>query len=147
MDQGILLFVFEAAPQPMDLTAFAGLTLVSETMLALSLDEVVRERLQLRARQRGYDAFDKLHALVLVQAAGGDCVEDVRILARDAGLVRLLARPLPSPDALHDFLRAFHDEAQFAGRPGAGVAWIPDENAALEALAAVIITRCWCSGR
>lgn len=137
MDQGILPFVFEAAPQPMDLTAFAGLTLVSETMLALGLDEVVREHLQLRERQRGYDEFDKLHALVLVQAAGGDCVEDVRILARDAGLARLLARPLPSPDALHDFLGAFHDEAQFAGRPAAGVAWIPDENAALGVLAAV----------
>jgi hypothetical protein len=137
VDQGILPFVFEAAGQPMDLTAFAGLTLVSETMLALGLDEVVRERLQLRARQRGYDEFDKLHALVLVQAAGGDCVEDVRILARDAGLGRLLARPLPSPDALHDFLGAFHDEVQFAGRPAAGVAWIPDETAALGALAAV----------
>lgn len=137
MDQGILPFVFEAALQPMDLTAFAGLTLVSETMLALGLDGVVREHLQLRERQRGYGEFDKLHALVLVQAAGGDCVEDVRILARDAGLARLLARPLPSPDALHDFLGAFHDEAQFAGRPTAGVAWIPDENAALGALAAV----------
>lgn len=137
VDQGILPFIFETAPQPMDLTAFAGLTLVSETMLALGLDEVVREHLQLRARQRGYEEFDKLQALVLVQAAGGDCVEDVRILARDAGLVRLLARPLPSPDALHDFLGAFHDEAQVAGRPGAGVAWIPDENAALGALAAV----------
>lgn len=137
MDQGILPFVFEAAPQPMDLTAFAGLALVSETMLALGLDEVVRERLQLRERQRGYKEFDKLHALVLVQAAGGDCVEDVRVLARDAGLVRLLARPLPSPDALHDFLGAFHIEDQFAGRPAAGVAWIPDESRALQALAAV----------
>lgn len=124
----------------MDLTAFAGLTLVSETMLALGLDEVAREHLRLRERQRGYDEFDKLHALVLVQAAGGDCVEDVRILARDTGLVRLLARPLPSPDALHDFLGAFHDEAQFADRPGAGVAWIPAENTALEALAAVNTT-------
>jgi len=137
VDQGILPFVFEAAVQPMDLTAFAGLALVSETMLALGLDEVVRERLQLRERQRGYDEFDKVHALVLVQAAGGDCVEDVRILARDAGLGRLLARPLPSPDALHDFLGAFHDEAQFASRPAAGVAWIPEETGELEALAAV----------
>jgi DDE family transposase len=137
VDQRILPFVFEAAPQPMDLTAFAGLALVSETMLALGLDEVVRERLPLRARQRGYDEFDKLHALVLVQAAGGDCVEGVRILARDAGLVRLLARPLPSPDALHDFLSAFHDEAQFAARPAPGVAWIPDERPPLGALAAV----------
>jgi len=121
----------------MDLTAFAGLTLVSETMLALCLDELVCEHLRLRERRRGYDEFDKLHALVLVQAAGGDCVEDVRILSRDAGLIRLLARALPSPDALHDFLGAFHDEVQFRGRPGSGTAWIPEENAALEALAAV----------
>ena len=137
MAQGILPFVFEAAAQPMDLTAFAGLALVSETMLALGLDEVVGERLHLRHRQRGYDEFDKLQALVLVQAAGGECVEDVRILARDTGLGRLLARPLPSPDALHDFLGGFHDAPQFATRPGAGVAWIPDESAALGALTAI----------
>jgi hypothetical protein len=137
MGQGILPFVFEAAPQPMDLTALAGLTLVSETMLALGLEEVTRERLRLRERQRGYDEFDKLHALVLVQAAGGECVEDVRILARDAGLIRLLGRPLPSPDALHDFLGAFHDDSQFKDRPGVGVAWIPEESGALEALAGV----------
>lgn len=137
MDQGILPFVFEAAPRPMDLTAFAGLTLVSETMLALCMDKVTQERLQLRERQRGYNEFDKLHALVLVQAAGGDCVEDVRILARDTGLVRLLGRSLPSPDALHDFLGTFHDEAQFKDRPGSGAAWIPEENAELQALAAI----------
>ena len=135
MDQGILPFVFEAATQPMDLTAFAGLTLVSETMLALCLDKVVQERLQLRERQRGYDEFDKLHSIVLLQAAGGDCVEDIRILSRDAGLVRLLGRPLPSPDALHDFLAAFHDESQYKDRPGIGTAWIPEENNALKALA------------
>lgn len=145
MDQGILPFVFEAAAQPMDLTAFAGLALVSETMLALGLDEVVRERLQLRERQRGYDEFDKVHALVLVQAAGGDCVEDVRILARDAGLGRLLARPLPSPDALHDFLGAFHDEAQFARRPPEGVAWIRTRTRRWRRWRPSI--RRWCSGR
>ena len=120
----------------MDLTAYAGLTLVSETMLALGLDDVVSKRLRLRERTRGYGEFDKLHAVVLVQAAGGECVEDVRVLARDAGLVRLVERPLPSPDALHDFLAAFHDEAQLAQRPGEG-AWIPEEPAALRALGAV----------
>jgi hypothetical protein len=134
----------------MDLTALAGLTLVSETVLALGLEELVRERLQMRARRRGYSEFDKLHALVLVQATGGDCVEDVRILARDAGLVRLLARPLPSPNALHDFLGAFHDETQFRNRPGVGVAWIPEENAALEALAGInqaLVQRAAAKGR
>ena len=68
-----------------------------------------------------------------IQAAGGECVEDVRVLARDGGLTRLLHRPLPSPDALHDFLGTFHDEPQMGQRPGAG-AWIPAENAALQAL-------------
>lgn len=134
--QGILPFVFEAAPQPMDLTARAGLTLVSETMLALGLDDIVRSRLRLRTRDRGFSEFDKVQAVVLVQAAGGECVEDVRVLARDAGLVRLLGQALPSPDALHDFLAGFHDDALVVARPPEG-AWIPEESAALAALAAV----------
>lgn len=120
----------------MDLTAHAGLTLVSETLLALGLDTVVRDCLRVRMRRRGYREFDKLQAIVLVQAAGGECVEDVRVLARDGGLTRLLHRPWPSPDALHDFLASGHDEAQMARRPAPG-AWIPPEPVALAALAAV----------
>lgn len=136
MGQDSLPFQFESAPRPMDLTAHAGLTLVAETLLALSLDDLVREDLRVRVRRRGYMEFDKLQAIVLIQAAGGECVEDVRVLARDAGLRRLLHRRLPSPDALHDFLAGFHDDVQMAQRPGAG-AWIPEEHAALQALAAV----------
>jgi len=67
----------------MDLTAHAGLPLVSETLLALGLDAVVRDELRLRVRHRGYSEFDKLHACVLTHAAGGECVEDIRVLARD----------------------------------------------------------------
>lgn len=133
MGQGLLPFRFDVAPRPMDLTARAGLPLVAETLLALGVDSLVREGLRLRVRQRGYAEFDKLQAIVLIQAAGGECVEDVRVLARDAGLPRLLHRRFPSPDALHDFLARFHDEAQLAQRPAAG-AWIPAESPALQAL-------------
>ena len=117
MGQGLLPFRFEAAPRPMDLTAHAGLPLIAETLLALGVDGLVRAGLRLRTRQRGYGEFDKLQALVLVQAAGGDCVEDVRVLARDAGLARLLHRRFPSPDALHHFLAGFPDERLLAQRP------------------------------
>jgi hypothetical protein len=120
----------------MDLTARAGLTLIAETLLALGVDALVRDGLRLRARRRGYAEFDKLQAIVLIQAAGGACVEDVRVLARDAGLTRLLHRRFPSPDALHDFLANFHDEAPMAQRP-AGGAWIPAESPILQALAAI----------
>ena len=82
--------------------------MVSETMLALGLDELVRSHLRVRSRRRGCAEFDRLHAIVLMQTAGGECLEDVRALARDAGLRRLLRPPWPSPDALHDFLAAFH---------------------------------------
>lgn len=136
MGQGLLPFRFEPAPRPMDLTAHAGLPLVAETLLALGVDALVRDGLRLRTRQRGYAEFDKLQAIVLIQAAGGDCVEDVRVLARDPGLTRLLHRRFPSPDALHDFLARFHDEAQMAQRPSTG-AWIPAEPPALQALAAL----------
>jgi DDE family transposase len=120
----------------MDLTAHAGLTLIAETLLALGVDALVRDGLRLRTRQRGYAEFDKLQAIVLIQAAGGDRVEDVRVLARDAGLTRLLHRGFPSPDALHDFLARFHDEAQMVQRPSTG-AWIPAESPALAALGAL----------
>ena len=128
--------MFESAPQPMDLTARAGLTLVTETMLALGMEELVEARLPLRERQRGYSEFDKLHALVLVQAAGGDCVEDARILPGTPGGCGLVDRPWPSPDALHDFLTAFHDEEAAGARPADG-AWIPAESPALRGLAEI----------
>jgi hypothetical protein len=120
----------------MDLTARAGLTLVSEAMLALGLEELVGDRLSVRRRKRGFSEFDKLHALVLVQAAGGECIEDVEVLARDAGLLRLVGRAWPSPDALHAFLASFHDDAQMRSRPVEG-AWIPQETEPLRALAEV----------
>jgi hypothetical protein len=136
MAQGILPFIFEAAPRPMDLTAHAGLTLVAETMLALGLDAAVEEGLRLRVRQRGFAEYAKLQALVLRLAAGGECVEDVRLLAGDAGLARLLGGEVPSPDTLYDFLAACHDEAALAQRPAEG-AWIPAERPELQALHAV----------
>jgi hypothetical protein len=123
----------EAASRPMDLTAQAGLTLVSETLLALGSDELAARELCLHARRRGYTSFEKLQWLVLLLAAGGERVEDIRVLGRDAGLCRLLSRRAPSPDALHDFLGAFHDESLMASRTPEG-AWIAPESAALEGL-------------
>jgi len=128
--QGFLPFIFEAAARPMDLTAQAGLTLVAETMLALGLDDVVRGNLRVRRRRRGLSEFDKVAAVVLLQAAGGDRVEDIRVLRGDEGLCRLLGTTMPSPDGLHRFLRLFHDAALLRNRPPTG-AWIAPESAGL----------------
>jgi hypothetical protein len=120
----------------MDLTAQAGLVLVAETMMALDLEDVVRAALRVRQRRRGFSEYDKMQAIVLLLAAGGECVEDVRVLRADAALSRLLERGAPSADALSSFLLSFHDDEAMKQRPEEG-AWIPDENATLRSLGRV----------
>ena len=99
--QGILPFVFELGEQD-EVTARAGLPLVVETMRALGLEEVAREELRLAKRESEFPPEQKLEALVTLIAAGGDRVEDIRILGEDKGLERLLGRPLgitPAPSS------------------------------------------------
>lgn len=132
--QGLLPFVLEGMKHHSDLTAQAGLTLVAETMLALGLDDVVGRRLALRRRRRGFGEFELILAAVLLQAAGGDRVEDIRVLRGDEGLQELLTHAIPAPDALHRFLRACHDDEEMARRPPQQGAWIPRENDVLRVL-------------
>lgn len=134
--QGLLPFAIDADATTMALTAHAGLTLVAEALLALGVDELVGRGLRVRKRRRGFSEFEKLQAIVLVLAAGGERVEDVRVLARDEGLSTLLGRKFPSPDALHDFLGGFHDEEIEKQRPEEG-AWIAPESESLARLAEV----------
>lgn len=134
--QGILPFVIECGERE-DVTARAGLPLVVETMRALGLDDLAREELPEPRRQRGFAPEEKLEALVTLIAAGGDRIEDVRILSEDKGLERMLEGPLPSPDALLDFLGQFHDPACWAGRPVEKKAYVPSESAGLRGLEAI----------
>ena len=140
MTRGILPFDVELAERSDAVTGRAGLPLVVETMRALGLDQAISQQLRIRERASGYSELEKIEALVLLMASGGECVDDIRVLAADPGLLRLLDRErLPSSDALLNFLYAFHDgelikEAQQSRAPGT-LAYIPEENAALAGLA------------
>jgi hypothetical protein len=119
-------------------TARAGLPLVVEALHATRLDEEVDDQLSGCQRDRVYSALEKIEALVLLVAAGGDRIEDIRILSEDKGLLRLLDRVLPSPDALLDFLGSFDDPAAFAARPADEASFVPPENVPLRALGEVL---------
>ena len=141
MSQGLLPYVVEAVADGADVTGRAGLPLVLETLRALGLDQVIAEQIQVRERQSGYTEAEKLEALILLLAAGGTCLDDIRVLHADTGLRRLLGRRLPSADRLRHFLYAFHDDQLIAQaqaqRPPDTVAYIPAENAALHGLGGV----------
>jgi hypothetical protein len=131
--QGILPFVLELAERD-DVTARVGLPLVVETMRAMGLDELVANELPEPKRERGFAPEHKLEAIVTLIAAGGDRMEDVRVLSEDKGLEKLLGAPFPSPDTLLDFLGAFHDPTCFEARPPDKAAWVPPESEGLRAL-------------
>jgi hypothetical protein len=141
MSQGLLPYQVEVVERADTVTGRAGLPLVLETMRALGLDRAIAQHVQVRERQSGYTETEKIEALVLLLAAGGDCLDDIALLQADAGLRRLLGRRFPSADTLRHFLYAFHDEALIAQaqarRPPDRVAYIPAENAALQGLARV----------
>ena len=134
--QGILPFVIERGERE-DVTARAGLPLVVETLRALGVEELAQAELPAPKRRRGFTPAPKLETLVTLLAAGGDRVEDVRVLSEDKGLERLLGGPLPSPDALLDFLGQFHDPECWAQRPPEKKAYVPPESVGLRGLDAV----------
>jgi Transposase DDE domain group 1 len=141
MSQRLLPYTVETVPEGDGLTSRAGLPLVLETMRALGLDRAIAQHVQVRERRSGYSETEKIEALVLLLAAGGDCLDDIAVLQADGGLRRLVGRPFPSADTLRHFLYACHDErliaAAQAQRPAGQVAYIPAENAALQGLARV----------
>jgi len=141
MSQALLPYAVEVVEGADTVTGRAGLPLVLETLRALGLEPVIREQVRVRERQSGYSEVEKVEALILLLAAGGTCLDDIRVLQADGGLRRLLGRRLPSADRLRHFLYACHDDQLIAQaqaqRPPDRVAYIPAENAALQGLGRV----------
>ncbi len=131
--QGILPFVLKLGERE-DITSRAGLPLVVETSRALRLDEEARNLFGPPRRKDDFGADEQIETLATLIAAGGDRIEDIRILGEDKGLVRLLGRPFASPDSLLDFLNSFHDEQCWNDRPPDKKAFVPPESAKLQAL-------------
>lgn len=135
--QGILPFVMRECKQRESVTAWGGLPLVVEASRALGVDDAARAHLPQPKRKGGFTPSEKLETLITLIAAGGDRVEDIRILDEDKGLAAMLDTPLPSPDALLAFLHQFHDQSTLDERPEEKAAFVPRESAALAGLAEV----------
>jgi hypothetical protein len=121
-----------------DVTARAGLPLVVEALRAVRLDEEIDARLHVGRCDRVYSPSEKVEALALLIGAGGDRMEDIRVLSDDKGLLRLLDRGLPSPDTLLDFLSTFDDPDAQAARPSDEDSFVPAESAPLRTLGEIL---------
>lgn len=112
--QTVLGFKLEATND--HLTAHAGLALLGEFMHGLGFSRWVSQAMPKPGSGRGYAADAYLTPLVLMLNGGGRALEDLRMLAHDAALARILKRgTLPSTDAVGDWLRRMGNETGLTG--------------------------------
>ena len=132
-------FAIAAVPMEATLTARAGLSVVSRALRSLGLPGQCDAHVKVKQRGRGFTAGQLVEALVMLNAAGGDCKDDMQALREDDGIGKMLGYTVPSPRCVGDFLEAFHNRgnvlaAQQAARAQERLAFIPEETAALEGL-------------
>ena len=110
---------FEIDPRPLDEMAspHAGLLATSRAFRSLRIPDLVAANLKLKKRQRGCSDAQYIESVVLLQTAGGDCPEDMSLLAGDDCLERGLGFALPKASAVRGFLNRFHDEKLELARP------------------------------
>ena len=157
MRQGILPFRYEEELKETRMTALTGLPLYMDLAHVMGLYKSIQKHLKVRKGEQGWTDSQMIIALILLNLAGGDCVDDLRVLEKDEGFCTLLRkvemhglqrkvcralerrwrkerqRTVPSPSAVFRYLAKFHDAEQEKYRQ-TGKAYIPSPNANLQGL-------------
>jgi hypothetical protein len=89
------------------MTAHAGLVLVRELASRLGVGELL-DRLTVKRRRRGFSPAESVMAIVETLVAGGDCLDDSKLLRADRAQERLRGHGLPVATTLGRFLRRFN---------------------------------------
>jgi len=133
MPQSLLPFQYEIDPTNSKLTALGGLPLFLDLMAGMGVIASLRQYLAGPGDMQGWSVSDVVLALVLVNLAGGECVDDLDRLNSDVGfakvmelahksgysrqqrralnrkLAKLGLRKLPSKSSAFRSLEKFHD--------------------------------------
>jgi hypothetical protein len=155
--QGVLPIKYELEKSQAGMTALGGLPLYLDLAAVIGLSQSIEKHVGVRVGQQGWTDAQVVIALVLLNLAGGEHVEDLRGLEQDEGFCRVLRRveraglarqvrralerrwrkkrkrTVPSPSAVFRYLAAFHDPGQEKQRQ-AGRAFIPVPNVHLKGL-------------
>src|SRR3990167_540031 len=89
---GVLPYSYDEEGTSSGLTGFAGLPIYLFFVRALGLPELIQQNVHLRENGEGYSASIMIICLVLINLAGGDCVQDLDMLSSDEGLLAILDR-------------------------------------------------------
>jgi hypothetical protein len=110
-------FVLDDRPLREATSPHAGALSISRAARALGLPRLIEANLKLRKRQRGSSEAQFIESICLLQAVGGECPEDMRLLKGDECLERGLGYEVPGVTAVREFLERFHDKELEKQRP------------------------------
>src|SRR5512136_1142519 len=157
MAQGVLPYKYEEERNHGGMTALAGLPIYLDLASVLGLGGCIRAHVHVRESDQGWTDEQAVLAMTLLNLAGGDCVDDIKVLEKDEGFCRILGqvetkgltgqqrramerrwrkercRSVPSPSALFRYLKAFHDPEEEKKREQ-GKSFIPAPNEHLQGL-------------
>jgi hypothetical protein len=160
MAQGVLPFKYEGEKQTTGMTALSGLPAYLDLAKVIGLSKSISKHLKVRQGGQGWTDTQMVLSIVLLNLAGGDCVEDIKVLEGDDGFCEVLkkaevhglkrkvrrellqrwrkerTRVTPSASAIFRYLERFHDAEQDKNRE-AGKAFIPEANEHLRGFAQV----------
>lgn len=159
MTQGALPFKYEGEERTGGLTSLGGLPIYMEALHQMGLKKWVEKHVQLREMQ-GWKDWQMVTSIMLLNIAGGECVDDLSILSADEGFCRVLERAgmqgmrrkerrelerrfrkrteriVPSASAVRRYLDEFHN-SQEEGKRREGKAFIPEANEHLSGLTGI----------
>jgi hypothetical protein len=110
-------FVLDPRPLEEATSSHAGLLSISRAYRSLGLPALIEANLPLRQRKRGHDEGQMIESAILLQTVGGECPEDIHLLANDSCLERGLGYRPPKATALREFLELFHQKELEQLRP------------------------------
>ena len=104
----------EIDPEPISetLTAWGGVPLAVQAFRSLGLPASIERHVHIKQRERGYEEATMVESFVVLNALGGECLEDFTHLREDGGLKEMLGHEIPSPEAARQFLYQFHCAAK-----------------------------------
>ena len=92
MAQGVLPFKYEAEKKTTGMTALAGLPAYLDLTKVIGLSKSIQKHLKVREGGRGWTDSQMVLSLVLLNLAGGDCVEDIKVVEADDGFCEVLKK-------------------------------------------------------
>ena len=92
MAQGVLPFKYEAEKKTTGMTALGGLPAYLDLAKVMGLGKSIRKHLKVKEGKQGWTDSQVVLSIVLLNLAGGDCVEDLKVLEGDDGFCEVLKK-------------------------------------------------------